>query len=54
MSISVGDRAEPFALPYEPGGTIDLADHLGRDRIVLPVLPFGLLLGLHDGALPVP
>ena len=39
MTISVGDRAEPFAIPYEPGGTIDLADHLGRDRIVLLFYP---------------
>ena len=37
--ISVGDRVEPFTLPYEAGGTIDLADHLGRNRIVLLFFP---------------
>ncbi|WP_419165127.1 hypothetical protein [Candidatus Palauibacter sp.] len=35
MQISVGDRVEPFTLAHEAGGTIDLADHLGRERIVL-------------------
>ena len=39
MKISVGDRAEPFTLPYEAGGTIDLGDYLGRDRIVLLFFP---------------
>jgi peroxiredoxin len=39
MKISVGDRAEPFTLPYEDGGTIDLGDHLGRDKIVLLFFP---------------
>lgn len=40
MKMSVGDRVEPFTLPYEAGQTIDLADHLGRERIVLLFFPF--------------
>ena len=40
MQISVGDRVEPFMLAHEAGGTIDLADHLGRERIVLLFFPF--------------
>ena len=40
MSISVGDRATPFKLPYEAGEAIDLADVLGRERIVLLFFPF--------------
>lgn len=40
MKVSVGDTAAPFALPYEAGGTVDLADSLGRERIVLLFFPF--------------
>ena len=40
MKVSVGDQAAPFALPYEAGGTVDLADSLGRERIVLLFFPF--------------
>ena len=40
MQVSVGDRVAPFSLPYEAGGAIDLADHLGRERIVLLFFPF--------------
>lgn len=40
MTISVGDRVEPFALPYEAGKQINLADHLGREPIVLLFFPF--------------
>lgn len=39
IKISVGDRVEPFTLPYEAGGTIDLGDYLGRDRVVLLFFP---------------
>lgn len=39
MQISVGDHVEAFALPFEPGGTIDLADHLGSEPIVLLFFP---------------
>ncbi len=38
-TMSIGDRATPFTLPYEAGSTIDLADYLGRDRIVLLFFP---------------
>lgn len=37
--VRVGDRAAPFTLPYEAGGTVDLGDHLGRERIVLLFFP---------------
>ena len=40
MKVSVGDQAAPFALPYEAGGTVDLADSLGNERIVLLFFPF--------------
>ena len=39
MTLEVGDRAEPFELPFQPGQMMDLADHLGRDRIVLLFFP---------------
>ena len=39
MKISIGDRVEPFTLPYEAGGAIDLGDYLGRNRIVLLFFP---------------
>lgn len=39
MSLRIGDRAPAFELPYEPGATVDLADHLGRDVIVLLFFP---------------
>lgn len=37
--IREGDRAPGFRLASEPGVIIDLADHLGKDRIVLLFYP---------------
>ncbi len=35
----MGDRAPAFALPAAPGDMIDLADHIGREKIVLLFFP---------------
>ncbi len=35
----MGDRAPSFALPAAPGEVIDLADHIGREKIVLLFFP---------------
>ncbi len=35
----MGERAPSFALPAAPGEIIDLADHLGREKIVLLFFP---------------
>lgn len=37
--IRVGDRAPTFSLAAAPGEFVDLADHLGSDRIVLLFYP---------------
>ena len=37
--IREGDRAPTFELACEPGVVIDLADHLGQDKIVLLFYP---------------
>ena len=37
--IGPGDRPPGFVLPAAPGETVDLADHLGRDRVVLLFYP---------------
>ena len=39
MPIRKGDKAIGFTLPAKPGETIDLAHHLGKDRIVLLFFP---------------
>jgi peroxiredoxin len=38
-SIQTGERAPTFALPHRPGETIDLSDHLGREKVVLLFIP---------------
>lgn len=39
MSIREGDKVDAFSLPYQPGETVDLGDHLGTDKIVLLFFP---------------
>lgn len=39
MSIRKGDKAIGFTLPAKPGETVDLTQHLGRDKIVLLFFP---------------
>jgi glutaredoxin-dependent peroxiredoxin len=39
MSVRTGDKAPGFALPAKPGDTVDVNEHLGRDKIVLLFFP---------------
>jgi glutaredoxin-dependent peroxiredoxin len=39
MSIRIGETATPFTLPCKPGETIDLAQHIGREKVVLLFFP---------------
>lgn len=39
MTIAVGDSAPSFELQHRPGETIDLGDHLGREKVVLLFFP---------------
>lgn len=39
MSVREGDAAPAFELPHRPGETIDLADHIGWDPVVLLFFP---------------
>ncbi|MHC4948434.1 MAG: redoxin domain-containing protein [Planctomycetota bacterium] len=39
MPVRTGDPAPAFSLPAKPGETVDLADHIGRDRVVLLFFP---------------
>ena len=39
MALRVGDAAPSFTLPSEPGQTVDLGQHLGKDKIVLLFFP---------------
>lgn len=39
MTVCEGDRAPTFSLPSRPGELVDLAVHLGRDRVVLLFFP---------------
>jgi glutaredoxin-dependent peroxiredoxin len=39
MSIRTGDAAKPFTLPHKPGETVDLSEHIGREKIVLLFFP---------------
>jgi peroxiredoxin len=55
VPIRTGDKAIGFTLPARPGETVDLADHLGRDRIVLLFFPLAFsrvcteeMCGLRD------
>jgi len=39
LPVRAGDRAPGFSLPSRPGERVDLAEHLGRDRVVLLFFP---------------
>ncbi len=39
MAIRKGDKAPAFKLPYKPGEEVNLADHLGTDKVVLLFFP---------------
>ena len=39
MTIRKGDRAPAFQLPQGPGEVVDLAEHIGRDKVVLLFFP---------------
>jgi len=39
MSIRIGESAKTFTLPHKPGETIDLGQHIGRERVVLLFFP---------------
>ena len=39
MAIRTGDTATAFSLPARPGEAVDLADHIGSDRVVLLFFP---------------
>jgi peroxiredoxin len=39
VPIRKGDKATGFTLPAKPGETIDVGDHLGKDKIVLLFFP---------------
>ncbi len=39
MPIRTGDRAPPFRLPEAPGQVVDLAEHIGREKVVLLFFP---------------
>ena len=44
MPIRKGGKAIGFTLPAKPGETVDLAQHLGRDKIVLLFFPLAFSL----------
>ncbi|MFQ5888703.1 MAG: redoxin domain-containing protein [Gemmatimonadota bacterium] len=39
MAVHTGDRAPGFRLPSEPGTEIDVAEHIGREKVVLLFFP---------------
>lgn len=39
MTIRIGDTAVSFTLPHKPGETVDLSQHIGRDKLVLLFFP---------------
>lgn len=39
MTIRKGDRAPTFQLPQGPGDVVDMADHIGKDKVVLLFFP---------------
>ena len=55
MSIRKGDMAVGFTLPAKPGEPVDVAEHIGHDRVVLLFFPLAFspvctdeMCGLRD------
>jgi peroxiredoxin len=55
VSIRKGDKAIGFTLPAKPGETVDVGEHLGRDKVVLLFFPLAFsrvcteeMCGLRD------
>jgi peroxiredoxin len=55
VSIRKGDNAVGFTLPARPGETIDVGEHLGKDKVVLLFFPLAFssicteeMCGLRD------
>ena len=38
-TLKVGDKAPDFTLPSTDGGTVDIADYLGKSTVVLAFFP---------------
>ena len=39
MAIRQGDAAKPFELPHKPGEKVNLAEHIGKEKVVLLFFP---------------
>ena len=44
-TLKVGDKAPDFTLPSTDGGTVHLADYLGKSSVVLAFFPAALTCG---------